>query len=69
MYVESCESSWTHSALAGRLGDLTTLLIVCIFLQYIGRRDFPGGSVVKNPPDKQEIQVHSPSQEDSSEGG
>lgn len=29
----------------------------------------PGGSVVKNPPDKQEIQVHSPSQEDSSEGG
>ena len=53
----------------GRLGDLTTLLIVCVFLQYVGRPDFPGGSVVKNPPDKQETQVHSLGQKDSSRGG
>ena len=62
---DSFPMSWLFASGGQRIGVSTSESVLPVFnihLPYY--RGFPGGSVVKNPPAKQEIQVQSLGQED-----
>ena len=68
-----CLEQWFLTGGSFALGDIwqwpKILLFVIIDWEHVVREDFPGGSVVKNPPAVQEMWVRSLFQEDPLEEG
>ena len=68
-----CRRHWRHAfnpwvgKIPWRRAEQPTL--VFLLGKFHGKRNFPGGSAIKNPPGKQEMQVSSLGQEDPLEEG